>query len=148
MISNALKELRVHCDSLVYLLEHDIPRSPEVTKSTNSLKMARAWMGKLLGLMGEESPYKNDGKRHSVQDIEPVSDVAVTSRSLDHMNGIERVDWLRQELSSLQRDYDVMCESSDSHDVKVSTCLISVYQHLAESRFWLGFELARIRDNA
>lgn len=145
-MKDALKELRVHCDSIVYLLDNDIPKSAETVKATNSLKMSRAWMGKLLGLLGEESPYTKDGKRHSIQDIEPVADVSISSRSLSHMNQIERVDWLREELTQLQRDYDTLCTSADSHDVKISTCLISVYQHLAECRFWLGFELGRIRD--
>lgn len=148
MITNPLKEMRVHCDSLVYLLENEIVKSAETTKATNSLKMARAWMGKLLGLLGEESPYKNDGKRHTVSDIEPTADVSVTSNSLTHLNQVERVDWLRQELAGLQHDYDVMCTAADTHDVKASTCLVSIYQHLSECRFWLGFELARIRDHA
>jgi hypothetical protein len=43
-------------------------------RSHISLSMAKAWMGKCLAALGEESPYKNDGRRERLEDIEETAD--------------------------------------------------------------------------
>ena len=34
-----------------------------------SLLMSKAWLGKILGLLGEKTPYKNDGSRNSEREL-------------------------------------------------------------------------------
>lgn len=148
MIEDSIVELRLQADAIVYNLENDLARSAEITKASNSLKMAKAWLGKLLGLMGRETPYKNDGNRHKRSDIEPAADTVKRGLPLGDRNQVERVDYLREKLAELQKTYDALCESHDSTHISVSTALVSVLQHFAEARFWLGFELGRLRDSS
>ncbi len=83
--------------------------SPELYDCYNSLKLAKAWYGKMLGKIGTPSPYTNDGKRKDVSDIEPTADRTYTNYSeklseqgLDwgDMNHAQRVDWLRQQIGA------------------------------------------------
>lgn len=144
----ALIEMRVHADSLVYSMDNDLPKSAETVKAVNSLKLGRCWMGKLLGLLNEENPYKNDGNRHTVSDIEKAVHTSVHHRDLSKMSQVERIDWVRQDLSLLQKDFDTLVHSADTPNIAISTSLVSVFQHLAEARFWLGYELGRLRDTS
>ena len=126
--------------------------SNELNKSYNSLILAKAWLGKVLGEIGNENPYKNNGNRHEVKDIEPTADVAEVithrvgvlddvSQSYDLKNHIEKVDWLREEIKDIEAKYI-------SLNIKpiIMVTYLSVTQHLSEARFWLGFELQRIRE--
>ena len=126
--------------------------SKEINKTYNSLILAKAWLGKVLGEIGNENPYKNNGNRHEVKDIEPTADVAEVithrvgvlddvSQSYDLKNHIEKVDWLREEIKDIEAKYI-------SLNIKpiIMVTYLSVTQHLSEARFWLGFELQRIRE--
>ena len=134
-----------------------------------SLLLAKAWLGKALAELGEETPYKNDGNRKEEKDIEPVADCQQEQCSEDslipmalhfprvaikgtevggicdskEMNHIEKVDWLRGEISAcigwlLQIGLN---ESVWSDETKLAN------NHLAEARFHLGFELQRIKES-
>ena len=104
-----VKELRIKIDGLAQLtkelktieyMDSTIPleiNSGEVNRSTNSLLLAKAWLGKVLGELGTETPYANDGKRKSVKDIEDTADV-----------------FPRKELK--KRKQEVLNESSDITD--------------------------------
>lgn len=129
----------------------------QVSKCYDSLILAKAWLGKVLGELGEGTPYANDGKRKSVADIEPTADKATEISDFplapdDWEEGevtksyIEKVDWLRQEIEKIQKE---------SHNIQDCGTPISgllawnfVYQHLCEARFWLGFELQRIKESS
>jgi hypothetical protein len=56
---------------------------------------------------------------------------------------IERVDWLRQRIKALidLLPYEIVQKSNI--EVQMNNC----YTHLTEARFWLGFELQRIKEN-
>jgi hypothetical protein len=83
-------------------------------------------------------------------------------------NYIEKVDWIREEikktidnlpdyqsyLDDIIHEKEIECATKeDFADLDFSDIpnlepeLTFVYQHLSESRFWMGFELSRIRDN-
>lgn len=143
-----LKEMRQQCHALSATTDNHVPSSVHILDFQKSLKLGRAWMGKLLGILGESTPYKKDGKRHSPTDIEPVADVSSTYANISKLNQVERVDWLREQLATLIDTFDRVLDGESTTSVSASTCLISVYQHLAEARFHLGFELGRIRDSA
>jgi hypothetical protein len=154
-------------------LPHPIEELPvfykEIEKSVDSLYLAKAWLGIMMKELGEPTPYVNDGKRKTVEDVEPTVDVAIAiggmsapfnketskfnhidtwelnGRSMhdyDNFNHIEKVDWLRQEIQSIiDGDYD-FCENNPRIELEQGF----VYKHLCEARFWLGFELARVRE--
>lgn len=175
--------------------------SHELGKSYDSLILAKAWLGKILGELGESTPYGNDGQRKTIEDIEPTADKAKVVPELrnlvppgavcsgemvdtwelngkpmddyDNMNHIERVDWLRESIKNLaenlpnyeewlQEQIDnfyttVKEDSKENFSNKEEEFMSSlpilefefslVYKYLCEARFWLGFELQRIREH-
>jgi hypothetical protein len=167
-----IKELRVKIDGLSQLTkglkillgyafdESEVCGiSKETEKAYDSLILAKAWLGKVLGELGTESPYKAGYK--TVADIEPTADVSFGNELFkngfellwwkDELNHIEKVDWLRQEIEKLS--YIVlelgggkMLGNSNWNNLCDISKTIS-FQHLSEARFWLGFELQRIKEN-
>lgn len=139
------KEMRVKLDNFDQAIFKYLQKTPEAIHASDSLKLAKAWTGKLLGHLGEDSPYTNHGNRHKIEDIEPAADTSTTCLDLSGLNEIECVDLLREKISEVVRDFDAIVGYSTAETISVSTCLVSIAQHLAEARFWLGFELGRIR---
>jgi len=61
----------------------------------------------------------------------------------DMFNYIEKVDWLRQEINNIFETWKTF------HLVGLQmTQVLSFEQHIQEARFWLGFELQRIKENS
>lgn len=119
--------------------------SKEINKAVDSLYLAKAWLGKMLGSKAVMSPYRNDGKRKVVSDIEDTAErFSGTIEIKEDQTHIERVDAIRQEIKLLSGDFN----STVRIDQEMSKCLYAgnVRQHLSEARFWLGFELERIKN--
>ena len=124
----------------------------ELSKTYDSLILAKAWLGKILGELGEPTPYSNDGQRKTVQDIEPTADSVrilevekdyIADKKWSEMNHIEKVDWLREEIKNI---IDTTTDfSQELPEIELEQGF--VYKYLSEARFWLGFELQRIREN-
>lgn len=151
-ISQLTKELKPINKNQEYKAFPEYINSKEIENTYDSLILAKAWLGKVLAEMGESTPYVNDGKRKDVKDIEPTAE---TTKNLtinkdggwEDFNHIQKVDWLRQEIEKI---VDIIKE------IYISNYLVSrelnlardnAYNYLCESRFWLGFELQRIREN-
>lgn len=166
-----LKELRVSIDALAQLTEVLKPinifkenedndkavfrklmtNSEQIEKAVDSLYLAKAWVGKMLGEIGEETPYKNDGKRKSADDIEPtdavatkVEDYPIDSQGwgerMKDVSHVEKVDWLRQQIQAAIDNTQDFSETYPYIELEQGF----VYKYLCEARFWLGFELGRI----
>lgn len=148
-----IKDLRVQADALAQYLK-DLSVSWEITQATRSILFGKAWLGKLLGELGVESPYPKDGERHDLKDIEETADKAspTDKASLTYevpftdFNQIEMVDILRQKLNELV-DEVVEINTTD-HTREFSIARTNAYTKFSEARFWLGFELERIREEA
>ena len=167
-----VKELRVQIDGLGQLTKglrvqaslgkyNPNPfNSKECEKATDSLFLAKAWLGKVLGELGEDSPYPKDGTRKTVADIEPTADrddSTSTSSKLGNisegdnsdssqyrrMNHIEKVDWLRQEISKIVKEIQPLWNIESLNTWGVAA-IENCFTHISEARFWLGFELERI----
>jgi hypothetical protein len=152
-----IKELRVKIDGLAQLTSvlqcnkepFDITwQSQQVLKAIDSLYLAKAWLGKVLGELGEENPYPKDGTRKTVDDIEPTADKATErnvtedGRVYEQRTHIEKVNWLRQEIKNTVKALPDCQEYVD----KIIAEMTFAYKHLTEARFWLGFELERIKS--
>ena len=153
-----IKALRLEIDKLAKLVKESTPfvgiikiDSKEINESYDSLILGKAWLGKILGELGTNTPYINDGKRKDVEDIEPAAD---TSKNLtidvdggwQELNHIERVDWLRQEIDKIIKNILITNWNVNNGDLN-ELHLDLVYKYLCEARFWLGFELQRIKEN-
>ncbi len=134
--------------------------SNEIKESYKSLMLGKAWLGKVLGSLGKESPYPKDGTRKDIKDIEPTAErdemmknnLPVFGGSVTHLlpegkewkdlNHIERVDWIREDIKIIIEGINELHEIHDTIDSD------NVYTHLSEARFHLGFELERIREQS
>lgn len=139
--------------SVIYLKTN----SKQIEKAVDSLILAKAWLGKILGELGESTPYANDGNRKTVEDIEPAADThkqinethtfgkeqGIISEDYLDFTHIEKVDWLREEIDSL-----LPIVKGLQADSNYTYLFWFVIQHLSEARFRLGFELQRIRETS
>lgn len=158
-----VKDLRVQIDGLaqltkeLYKPKENLKNSnnwrvfhpTETEKTVNSLYLAKAWLGKLLSELGNENPYKSGYK--TKEDIKPTADTAKAgvdgnyhlgnvmffkSQDITH---IEKVDWLRSEIEKIIENLVILqIENKAFHNI--------IYQYLSEAKFWLGFELERIKN--
>lgn len=80
-MTQKIKEFRINIDGITQLVI-DLTPSAETTKAINSLKLAKAWLGKVLEELGNENPYKSGYK--TKDDIEPTAD-SVRILSLIHI---------------------------------------------------------------
>jgi hypothetical protein len=127
--------------------------SKEIDNATQSLYMAKAWLGELLGFIGETTPYKNDGNRKTVEDIEPV---AQEHTGIPHLlekgnwntdyNHIEKVDFLREEIKETIEQLDPLFSSIRGAVPRTFWLGSFAEKYLIEARFHLGFELQRCKE--
>lgn len=124
----------------------------EIEKAYDSLILGKAWLGKMLGELGEETPYKNDGDRTTVADIEPTSNKALNYAPIDttvycELSNISKIDMLREEIGKYISEVKVLDRNVPRIDNReVAIARTNAYNCLCEARMWLGFELSRIRD--
>lgn len=148
-----IKELRGQIDGLAQLtkeltFDHN---SKQINSAVDSLFLAKAWLGKMLGVLGNPSPYPKDGERKTVADIEPTADKAVSGSSDEWKlkSHIEKVDWLRQNIYKCSDEIVVLFDNIGFMNLdaaRIREAITFSNKHLCEARFWLGFELERIRE--
>lgn len=129
--------------------------SKEIEKAYDSLIFAKAWLGKVMGELGVKSPYKSGYK--TKEDIEPTADVAdkplsnfLTNKGdWDKLSHIEKVDYLRTQIESIINEITPI-QATEALGAKspreFNIARTNSYNHLCEARFWLGFELQRIKE--
>lgn len=178
-----IRQLRVEIDGLAQLCEGLKPysnlksgrillslNSDEILEAVKSLKLSKAWLGKVLERLGSENPYGSGYK--TVEDIVPETDRAETvygamgvegetprleaidtftlngriMNEYSRMSHIEKVDWLRTEVKSTLLKLQTIELLYDEAVAGDFTRVVE--QHLTEARFWLGFEMGRIRDES
>lgn len=127
----------------------------ELPNAYNSAIFAKAWLGKALGEIGVENPYKSGYK--TKEDIEPTADVEVnpkwytTEGDWSSKNHIEKVDSIRTGIDSLVKEIvelgtPQIGETTFTTTREFAIARTNSYNHLCEARFWLGFELQRIKE--
>lgn len=130
----------------------------EIDKCYDSLILAKAWLGKVLGELGEETPYKNDGNRKNVEDIEPTADKHSMERILptpiqyhydNDYTHIQKVDLIRQKIANalqMPSGIENVDRTNSDRMLRILTFMSYFNKYMVEARFWLGFELERIRE--
>ena len=158
-MENKIKELRKQIDGISQLVKDSntdfIGGSSQMDKSYNSLILSKAWLGKCLAELGIENPYKSGYK--TKEDIEPTADVSLPitlvkqlnttkpiGASIVEMNHIEKVDWLRTEIE-IYINYIKEIDIKSTREFAIART--NSYNYLCEAKFWLGFELQRIKEN-
>ena len=155
-----IKELRVRIDGLAQLTKELKPiksgwvgepipntnklgiNSKEIEKAVDSLYLAKAWLGKVLGELGNENPYGSGYK--TKEDIVPTQDVSAPIVIFEDFNHIEKVDWLRTEIEKVVNEVKEIPTKDLSREFAIART--NCFTHLSEARFYLGFELSRVKD--
>jgi hypothetical protein len=162
-----IKNLRIKIDGLAQLTKELKPvstskwvnpneyyvymdNSQEINKATDSLYLAKAWLGKVLGELGTENPYGSGYK--TKEDIVSTQDVCIIPEMSDihqadkynNGNHIEKVDCLRIEIQLLITELNEI-QNLEQGPITGLLAWNFIYQHLCEARFWLGFEMERIK---
>jgi len=171
-----IKEQRVKIDGITQLVKGlkphveyaynktdliDIYYSKEIDKSIDCLLLAKAWLGKCLEYIATESPYKSGYK--TKEDIEKTADVNYASEMLagyeEHTPHIEKVDYLRTKIEELLKipltmDLSIIADGLDVNNflsnytiLKLSRAKQKSNEYLTEAKFWLRFELQRIKES-
>jgi hypothetical protein len=175
-MKNKIKKLRIEIDGLAQLIKNLHPfgepiegegilsqilksdTTKEIEKAVDSLYLAKAWLGKMLGELGVESPYPKDGTRKTTDDIEETADTAKKVEdypkdnkewidNIKNVSHIEKVDWLREEIKVIIEYVSKWYTHTQTPTREFSISRTNVYNYLCEARFWLGFELQRIKEN-
>lgn len=163
-----IKELRIKIDGLAQLCKELKPlykntepvvyggrnsgkyiNSKEIEKAVDSLYLAKAWLGKVLAELGTTNPYGSGYK--TKKDIIPTQEVAKNltvnvDGGWQEMNHIERVDYLRTKIQDLVEDVSKWYTHTQSPNREFSIARTNCYNYLCEARFWLGFEMQRIKE--
>lgn len=146
-----VKGLRIRIDAYASLMRDHLNQTRQVNNSVDDLMLAKAWLGKALGSIGTDSPYRNDGKREGIQDIEPAADTSnmlimndlYNESGFEVKNPTERVDFLREAIKDTIKSAVLTLNYGNYDTVIGSHTIDNVMMHLSEARFWLGFELER-----
>lgn len=148
-MKNEITELRKKTDALFTAIE---TRVFKVEETTEKLKYAKAWMGKMLGALDVPTPYKNDGKRKTRADIEETADQGTEFLNeysiLDNLSTseVEAVDYLREVIKELVTEIESMSSRELGHNYSIARTL--AYQYLCEARFELGFTLEKMKKGS
>lgn len=128
----ATKKFRVQLDALIQGA-FGAKKSEETTLAWRSLQLAKAWLGKSLQYLGEPSPYTVASTPDA---IPPTADTAPESFILTE-NHLADINALR---SAIQSSIDAITANRPT-EPNQRHCWDKCLHHLAEARFWYGFEL-------
>lgn len=140
-----IKKLRT---DLIKLSNSIVTESRELSLAKTNCQSAFMWCGQHIKFSeGTESPYKNNGKRTSIKDIEPMFEGTEDTLLLSG-NIVKDIDGMREFLEKrilLLTDY-LSEPKTEDEGVAVILSAMNIYIHMTETKMWLGMELGRLRD--
>jgi hypothetical protein len=146
--------------------------SKEIEKAYDNLILAKAWLGKLLQELGESTinddtsvivpglrePFTGKDNTHNL--VSAIDTWELNGKSMNFysdFNHIQKVDYIREEVSKISKVVrQLWMQPGELTDWKFThmdltkimyVLLMHVEKYLTEARFWLGFELQRIKEN-
>jgi hypothetical protein len=143
-----VKEIRVNIETLIQVADELGDYNDDVKNGIRALRLSKMWLGKALGEMGLETPYKN-GDDVTSQKIDPKSDVAVLLDDevwgdIDMMNQISIAKTLRSEIEKqLHALGDIFGFNVVVHDLGAFVNYSRM--HMSEAKMWLGEFLNAIK---
>jgi hypothetical protein len=146
------KEISLLSKAVDHLLMNTDSGQLTIINMRHSAAMAKGWLGKLLGVLKEKSPYK---PADAAENIPPTADAVDTLGKWDvplpdsdahtaYINALRyEIKRLINWVNKLEKDY-----YQTSTDEFGFTCIEMAAQHLHECSMNGGFQLAHIRDLA
>lgn len=150
-----IKAYRIKIDMLCNSI-NTLAKSREVSLSFTNTQRAKMFLGKVLGELGNPTPYpQSDTPASSV--IEPQAEHGNETVFNDSIVGhVAQVKFLRAEIDKLAEElhqfarldfYDTLGTVSNKLiEKKINMFFDASYLELTESRMWLGMELDRVRS--
>ena len=132
-----VKKLHGRIDALIQAAKTAIC-SDETFFAYWELRLAKAWLGKFPGLLGDVNLYP---PADSLDSIPPTVDVSESQFQLPgdpHQNANALRDEIESVIGAVQAN---MPTESRQHQ-----CFMKCWEHLTEAKFWYGYEIGRIRD--
>lgn len=116
------------------------------------LKMSKAWLGRSLTKLGEQTPYSPDGKR-GIDDLKPTADQAAFSYTKDLMPDqvVKHIDLLRSDLVATRNAIIILSDMPFTRNQEQGKVIVAMesWEHasnyLVEAGFVLGFVLGEIQ---
>lgn len=147
-----LDKLRLECDELIQIAKSIIQSdSDEIKQAWRHLQLAKAWMGKTKGILGDPSPYTPAETVATIPPTNAVANIQLTTPSGDHLAD---VNYLRGKIDALINKQVKRYDNGDlfpSKDNRISlyqviTSTVQIWVHLNNASIFLGLELGRIRE--
>lgn len=143
-----VKVIRVSIDGLIPVVKDHLERwSVETEYSIKALNLAKMWLGKALGELGESNPYPESSNPQSDK-IEPTADVAdkkIEFDDIDITNIVAVAKKVRSEIKTLENDlsqlFAVNITSTD-----LGTFVNQSRLSLIEANMWIGMKLSGFRE--
>lgn len=155
MVKNKIVELRLAVDRAINSMGLLIPfASNELNEAKNNFTGAKMWLGKVLGELGEEHPYKESldpSNNHIAEQTDHTTEVCFTKEQYD-LGHISRIKTLRLYVKEWTAQFK-SCVSSDkpfTELAQASHYCLGYYQEalmrFEEAGMWLGCELHEISE--
>lgn len=148
------------------VLVNTLDKLAETGNTSRELALSKTAMQKAMMFTGTtmkfaklgDNPYAaNDGKRTSVEDIEPLFDATdnVLPPEILDQGLIYTIDQMRQFLDNqldaiatfmVDEENGLQQPETEKEEFQVAMSIMSLYQCTTEARMWLGMELGRQKD--
>lgn len=144
-----IKDFRFEIDKFINSIPLLQP-SGEVILSKRALQRSFSWLGEALKESGSQTPYKeSDNSKSPV--IEPTADHVADNTLQIFFNDTDgtqtaKVKRMRGIIESVLVPLKVFRSETANSLGEFDTCVEKSYWDLKEAKHWLGWELARIRD--
>ena len=132
-----VKKLRIRIDALIQAAKIAIC-SAETTLAYRELQLAKAWLGKSLGYLGNATPYPAVDSIAQIPATTEVSEAPFQLPGDPHQNA----NALRDEIESVIGAVG----ANEPFELRQKLCFNKCWEHLTEAKFWYGYEIGRIRN--
>ena len=132
-----VKKLRVRIDALIQAAKTAIC-SAETTLAYRELQLAKAWLGKSLGYLGNATPYPAVDSVGKIPATTEVSEAPFQLPGDPHQNANALRDEIESVIGAVQANMPTESRQKE--------CFHGCWKHLTEAKFCLGYEIGRIRD--
>jgi hypothetical protein len=136
-----IKEIRVDIDALIQVTQKYLEDwQPNVVEANKSLVLGKMWLGKALGAMGDESPYKQDNDVSNNKIDDRADEAAIFGDLYDDIDMTDTVilaKRVRQEIENVITKLGLNF-SFNNTSTDMGMYVNESRINLCEARMWLG----------
>jgi hypothetical protein len=146
-----IKAKRVHIDALIINVS-EFTLTREIATAKTNLQRAQMFLGKMLGSIGEKTPYTESNNSDNEIIEEPVDKAPGAIKYPDGVDTtIKKIKFIREEIEIVVQQINATIgmydKVIDEYDILSASFLVTVMTALTEAEMWLGQELNNIKLN-